>query len=139
MPVAWSEISLAFEFLSSGEPGGQTVFLRRETGELFWHSEFVDELDDLPDDVEDREKYVALPDPRDLDLGKRLAIRFAGEHLEDHYDKIVEIFSRRGAYRRFKDLLEREGALERWYHYEEAAKEKALREWCAENGIEVEG
>jgi hypothetical protein len=137
MAVAWSEISLAFDFLGSGDPGGQSVFLRRETGELFWHSDIGD--DDLPDDIDDGEKYVALPDPRDLDLGKRLAMRFASEHLDDHYDKVVEIFSRRGAYRRFKDLLEREGALDRWHSYEEAAQEKALREWCAENGIELEG
>ncbi len=66
-------------------------------------------------------------------------MRFAAEQLDDHYDEIAGIFSHKGAYRRFKDFLIRVGALERWHDYENEAKEKALREWCAENGIEVEG
>ena len=36
-------------------------------------------------------------------------------------------------------FLARVGALENWYAYEAEAKEKALREWCAENGVEVDG
>jgi hypothetical protein len=36
-----------------------------------------------------------------------------------------------------KDLLARTGALEQWYEFEARAREKALREWCAENSIEV--
>ncbi len=38
-----------------------------------------------------------------------------------------------------RPLLTREGALDKWYAFEAAAKEKALREWCAENGVAVEG
>jgi len=37
------------------------------------------------------------------------------------------IIVRRYTYRRFKDFLARVGALERWYEYKNAAKEKALR------------
>lgn len=66
-------------------------------------------------------------------------MRFAAERLGDHYDQIRAIFSRKSAYRRFKDFLARVGALENWYAYEAEAKEKALREWCAENGVEAEG
>ena len=92
-----------------------------------------------PEDIDDATKYVALPTPRDLDLGRPLVMSFAAERLENHYDEIAAIFSRKGAYRRFKDFLVRVGALENWYAYEAKAKEKALREWCAENGVEVEG
>jgi hypothetical protein len=53
------------------------------------------------------------------------------------YDEVRHIFSRRGAYRRYKDLLVRRGALERWYDFSDKSKETALREWCAENGIEL--
>lgn len=37
--------------------------------------------DELPDDIDDEEKYVALPDKRELGLGKPLVLRpriFAG-------------------------------------------------------------
>ena len=91
------------------------------------------------EDIDDREKYVKLPNKRDLDLGPRLVMRFTREELPDRYDEVAEIFSRRGAYRRFKDLLEHEGALDKWFEFENAAEEKALREWCADNGVVVEG
>jgi len=138
MPIAWDDILLAFEFVSAGE-SDNSAYLCRETGAVFWRSEFGDNLDELPDDIDDGEKYVALPNLRDLDLGRRLVMRFAREQFADHIDKVAEIFSRRGAYRRFKDLLEREEALDKWWAFEQAAKEKALREWCAENGVAVEG
>jgi hypothetical protein len=138
MPVAWNDILPAFEFASHGDMGN-SVYLCRETGGMFWHSEFGDDIDELPDDIENEAKYVALPDARDLGLGKPLVLQFAWEELEDHYDEVAEIFSRSGAYRRFRDLVLREGALEKWYAFEAAAKEKALREWCAENDVAVEG
>src|ERR1700730_4227220 len=43
----------------------------------------------------------------------------------------------RGAYRRYKDLLVRRAALERWYDFSKKSEEADLREWCAENGHAV--
>jgi hypothetical protein len=138
MPIAWDDILLAFEFVSAGD-SDNSAYLCRETGAMFWRSEIGDNFEVLPDDIDDGAKYLALPDPRDLDLGKPLVMRFADEELADRYDEVAQIFSRRGAYRRCRDLLTREGVLDKWYAFEAAAKEKALREWCAENGVEVEG
>jgi len=138
MPIAWNDILTAFEFVNVGD-SNNSAYLCRETGEVFWRSESSDELDELPDDIDDGAKYLALPDSRDLDLGKPLVMRFAAEEFADHYDEVAAIFSRSGAYRRFRDLLTRERALDKWYAFEGAAKEEALREWCAENGVAVEG
>jgi hypothetical protein len=139
MPVAFSALLEAFEFISSDPMFGTSARVNRETGAVHWQSDWDSELDELPEDIEDGQKYLELPGPRDLDLGKPLVMRFAAERLDDHYDEIAAIFSRKGAYRRFKDLLIRVGALDSWYAYEGEAKEKALRAWCEENGIEVEG
>lgn len=138
MSVAWDDILTAFEFVGAGDSDNST-YLCRETGAIFWHTEIGDNFEELPDDIDDEAKYIALPSARDLDLGKRLVMLFADEELADHYDEVAQIFSRRGAYRRFRDLLTRTGALDKWYAFEAAAKEKALREWCAENGVAVEG
>ncbi len=138
MSVAWDDILTAFEFVSAGD-SDNSAYLCRETGAVVWHTEIGDNFEELPDDIDDEAKYVAVPGARDLDLGKPLVMRFADEELADHYDEVAQIFSRRGAYRRFKDLLTREGALDKWYAFEAAAKEKALREWCAENGVAAEG
>ena len=138
MPVAWSEILDALEFLGMSDEFGNAAWVCRETGAVHMHSDRYDELEALPEDIDDPEKYIVLPTPRDLDLGTRLVMRFAAERLSDRYEEIAVIFSRKGAYRRFKDFLIRVGALESWDAYEAEAEEKALREWCAENDVDVE-
>ena len=37
----------------------------------------------------------------------------------------------------FKQLLAAEGCLERWYAFEAEQTERALRDWCKENQIDV--
>ena len=129
--------SSAFLFVSF-DGGGNSAFVCRKTGAVFWRSEDDDTLDELPEDI-DSGDYLAVPSRHDLDLGSRLVMRFADEVLSDHADEIARIFSRRGAYGRFKDFLIRVGALDKWHDYENAATEKALRQWCADNGLEVVG
>lgn len=96
------------------------------------------ELDDeLPEDIEDGSIYVAVPSKADLNLGKSLALTFAEEQLAESFQIVENFFRRRGAYGRFKDLLERKGCLEAWYSYEAKATELALREWAAEEGLHI--
>jgi len=66
-----------------------------------------------------------------------LVLEFAREFLPDDYDEVRHIFSRRGAYRRYKELIVQRGALERWHDFSNTTEEAALRKWCAENGIEL--
>ena len=136
MAVSFSDLQLAFEFVSSGGMGENEAYLDRQSGKIYWHSEVADNDEELPDDIDD-EKYILIPDKRELNLGKSLALDFAREFLADDYDEVRQIFSRRGAYRRYKELLVRRGALERWYDFSNKSEETALREWCAENGIEL--
>jgi hypothetical protein len=91
----------------------------------------------LPDDIDDNEKFLQIPDKRELDLGRPLALDFAREFLPDDFDDVRQFFSRKGAYARFKDLLDQRGALAQWYDFEAKAEEKALRERCELNSIEV--
>jgi hypothetical protein len=96
------------------------------------------ELDDaLPEDIEDGSIYVAVPNKHDLNLGKYLALTFAEERLADSYQTVANIFHQRGAYGKFKDLLEQKGLLQTWYDFEAKATEAALREWAAEEGLSI--
>jgi hypothetical protein len=136
MAVSFSDLQLAFEFVSSGGRGENEAYLDRQSGKIYWHSEFGDTDEELPDDIDD-EKYISIPDKSELDLGKPLVLAFASEFLPVDYDEVRHIFSRRGAYHRYKDLLVRRGALERWYDFSSQSEATALRQWCAENGIEL--
>ena len=137
--VKFSDIQNAFDFVSFGdELMEHAAWLCTETGKIYWRSEFDDDEDEpLPEDIDDDEKYIAIPHKNDFNLGKNLVLQFAAEQLPDSYDKVREIFSRRGAYARFKDLLEYQDMLQQWYDYEQQAGEKALREWCNDCDIKI--
>ena len=93
--------------------------------------------DQLPEDIEDGSIYIAVPHRNDLNLGKNLVLNFTDERLPDSYATVANFFRKRGAYGRFKDLLEHKGLLEAWYEYEAQAVEQALRVWSAENGLQL--
>jgi hypothetical protein len=136
--VKFDDLLLAFDFVSAGAPSENEAYLCRDTGVIYWHSEFGDNEEELPSDI-DSERYIAIPHKHDLDLGKQLVLNFAAEFLPDRESEVRRIFTRPGAYARFKTLLDRCGKLQQWYDYEAKAQREALQEWCRDNGIEVEG
>jgi hypothetical protein len=135
----FSDIEAAFYFVSSGRPHEHSALLSRETGQIYYVSELGDS-DKLPDDVEDEpEKYVRIRHKDNLGLGMSLVFSFVAESLLDEFDTVQRIFRSKGAYSRFKSLLEEKGLLEAWYKYEDSHQKEALRQWCIEQKIEIEG
>ncbi len=135
--VKFDELREAFEFVSFGAPMEHSAFISLETGAIYWISE-VNPLDEeVPDDLETSNRYLAVPHKNDLDLGSHLALRFAAEEMPDRYAQIEGFFRHRGAYGRFKELLAAEGRPDKWYAFEEESTERALRNWCVENDIQI--
>lgn len=136
--VRYDDLSLAFDFVSYAAPTEHNAYVSLDTGKIYWTSDSSDAFDEaLPDDLETSDRYLAIPHKNELDLGRRLALRFVAQELPTCYDRAEGFFRRQGAYARFKDLLEREGVLERWYAFEADAVENALRQWCAASGLEL--
>lgn len=135
--VTLSELQEALLFVSGDMGGDNEALLNRLTGEIHYRGSFVDDEDLIPADLDDAEKYISIPTAHDLDLGQRLVFRFVADAMPEAYDQVRQIFSRKGAYGRFKDMLNRAGKLEDWHRYEDEAGLSALREWCQENGIAV--
>ena len=137
--VKFEHLSAAFDFVGSAAPDENHAYLSLDTGQIHCTSQLGTLDEEVPDDLETSDRYLLLPHRTELDLGKALALRFAASELPHCYDRIVGFFRHKGAYARFKDLLDSEGALERWYTYEAEATESALRDWCADNDIQLIG
>ena len=135
--VKLADLVMAFEFVSSAVPFESSAYISRRTGEIYWVSDLIDEEDDLPEDLGDPEQYIEIPHKNKLDLGRRLVLGFVRRSLPDSYDEVEDIFRRKGAYSRYKALLERTGKLEEWYRYEEVETDAALRQWSEEEGIDL--
>jgi hypothetical protein len=134
--VYLSELLDALEWVSAAG-AESSAYVSRETGRIYWHTETGELEEEIPDDVEDETLYASVPHKHDLDLGQRLAFRFVQANAPDAYEQVRGYFSRRGAYGRFKDFLERTGLLDAWYAYEQQATESALREWAESEGLDV--
>jgi hypothetical protein len=135
--VAYEEVLSAFEFVGSAAPMEHSAYISLDTGQIYCVSELASMDEELPDDLDTSDRYLVVPHKTELDLGKNLALRFAAQELPDSYEQVASIFRRKGAYARFKQLLEDRGILENWYKFEAETTEKALREWCAENDIQI--
>ena len=127
--VYLSELLDAFQWVSAAGRLENAAYVNRETGRIYWQTEFGDFEEELPADVEDETLYASVPHKHDLDLGQSLVFRFIQANAPDAYEQVRSYFSKRGAYARFKDFLEGRGLLEAWYSYEQQACEAALREW----------
>ena len=130
MPISFKELMETYELASMGSSayGEHHAYLCRESGKIYWHSEFSDleEVnDELPEDIEDEDKYIQLSSKRELDLGVPLVMDFVRQVLPRDFDDVSDMFDRRGAYGRFKQLLTRRRALQQWYDFEQQATERA--------------
>ena len=136
-PINYTELRNAFEFVSSGSPFEQMAYICTDTGAIYWVSSTIELEEEVPDDLETSDRYIAVPHKNNLKLGQSMALAFIDQTLPDDYNTIASYFRKRGAYRRFKELLQSQGLLEKWYAFEASASDAALLEWCQTNDIQL--
>ena len=135
--MTYDDLEMAFHFVSSAAPFEHQAVIHRVTGESFYQSELTGE-DEIPEEADESDDYVAVPHKNDLDLGRSLVMEFVQNRCPELFDHVRGIFSRKGAYGRYKDLLADKGLLEVWYAYENERTREVLLEWCEENGLVLE-
>lgn len=130
------ELRNAFEFVSSGPSSQHSAYICMDTGIIYWKSNEMDLEEEVPADLETSDRYIPVPHKNDLKLGQSLALSFIDQEIPHEYNFAASLFRKRGAYRRFKELLQAEGLLEKWFAFEANASDMALQDWCKENNIE---
>ena len=137
--VKCEDLSAAFDFVSFAAPMEHQAYISIDTGTIYWISELSPLEEEVPEDLETSDRYIAIPHKNDFDLGSDLALRFAAAELPDRYSMVAQFFRHRGGYARFKELLASEGKLDGWYAFEAESTERALRDWCTANDIGIIG
>ncbi len=139
MGIKFSEIDMAFSFVSFGTQYEHYAYLNKNTGETYCVSELGDSDEELPEDLYENDDYIEIPHKNDLNLGRNLVFDFVASRLPEDIDNVHNYFRKKGAYSRFKDLLERKELLDEWFQFENEQTEKELRNWCKINEIEIAG
>ena len=135
--IKYADLLDAFEFVSFGAPFESSAFICADTGAIHWTSDTLELDEEVPDDLETAERYIAIPHKNDLTLGRDLVLSFVDQALPDDHGTVAGFFRSKGAYSRFKQLLESRGVLDAWHLFEANAVEAALRQWCEESGIQL--
>lgn len=139
--VPYDQLELALMWASDGGGFGNAAWIRRSDGRIIYEGGDADPDDDepAPADLGDESRYVALPDARELDLGNALAFAFADEVAPSLRDAVRDAFRRKGAWRAFRDLVDRAGLDEAWHRYKDRETRRALVRWARAEGFEVPG
>jgi len=138
MAIKFSDIEHAFIYVSSAPMTAKTAILCKETGEIFYASDYDDE-NQIPEEIYFREDCIEIPHRNDLDLGRNLVFEFVEQYMPEDFERVREILRRKGAYGKYKDLLEDRNILQKWYDFENARQTETLREWCEDNEIALNG
>lgn len=134
--VRVEDLELAFQFVSGGAPLEHEAFLSLDSGEIYFRSA-LGTLNELPPEFDESDRYLAIPHKSELDLGIVLVREFIACEIPNDADEVERMFRARGAYRRYKALLERRGVLDAWYEFEAVRTRRALEAWSAEQGIRL--
>ncbi|MGF6695963.1 hypothetical protein OKW38_000574 [Paraburkholderia sp. MM5496-R1] len=95
--VKFDDLSSAFDFVSYAAPMEHQAYISLDTGKIYWISDAIDTIEEaIPEDLEDPDRYLAIPHKNELDLGSSLALRFAAQQLPARYDQIEGFSSREG-------------------------------------------
>ncbi len=137
--ISFDDLVEALMWVSSPPEADAEAFISRATGKTYVRAIDGPIDEDFPPDVDDDTKYVAVPRRNELDLGRVLALRFIDEMAPHLEAEVRHAFGRQGAYRYLRALLDRNGLLDRWHEYENAATKRALESWAQEQGFQVAG
>lgn len=138
-PIAidWQEMLHAFTFVNSAKKGENVARLSLASGRIELQSVWTELWVEEAATSQAEAGTLDIPHKTDLGLGRDLVLWFVEEVIPDQLEDVAEIFQKRGAYAKFRDLLEEEGLTQQWYLFEAEAEQQALRSWCEENGVPI--
>lgn len=129
------------------------AFLNKETREIVYVSEEAlgmaedgEEPEDLPEweqdelelayeIIDESENFIQLPSPNDIDEYKMVE-NFCNDISDSKIkDALFSSIKGKGAFRRFKENLERFGLIDAWYEYRENEYKKIAAEFCESHHI----
>ncbi len=131
--LKFNDIYTAFEYVSSGDYGEHEAYLNPKKDKVIMIFDPMvtgKKSEAIPDEEFVAGDWIAIPNKRDLNLGSKLVFRFAKEALpQNDWAEVDRIFSKRGAYSRWKVFLNSRNLLQNWYDYSNHAEIQALKEW----------
>jgi uncharacterized protein YdhG (YjbR/CyaY superfamily) len=108
------------------------AFYNELTGEFYYYNQY---FTDDERDLDEEEGWLRLPNQRDADEYGMMS-DFADTISKPRVRERLEIaLTGKGAFRRFKDAVNREGVAEAWYAFRDRRYLEFARDWCDEEEV----
>ena len=119
------------EFVTVTDEDGTLVDSEDAEGLSDWRPEGLPELGE----VVDSDEFLALPDKFDIHEYRMMERFSLGVEDEGMREALLGAIRGRGAFRRFKEVVQECGLAEAWYAYRNQSFEAIAVEWLEANGI----
>ena len=126
-----SEVIMALEMTTDQSQ----AYFDTKTGEILWQYDFEPSLSTLSSEEleKDSKRYIQLPDQYEIYEYHMIEV-FAYDHSEND-SSLIRAITGRGAFRRFKDAVDRLGLSEEWYDFRDNCYRERAVSWCHGNDI----
>jgi hypothetical protein len=120
--------------------GRAKALVARATGMIhLLNDDYMDEEAPLPADGGDGDgAYVTVPAASTLGIGDQLVFRFVAMHLAGDQATVRDMVRDEDT-DGFTRLLDERGAADAWQRFRGEETRTALRRWCDEHGLQVNG
>ena len=126
-----AKLSEIVEYIDMGSDDAES-FYNELTGEFYYYHEgFTDDERDL----DEEEGWLRLPNQREADEYRMMSDFSSTVRNARKREQLEIALSGRGAFRRFKDAVSREGIDNEWYVFRDKRYLAFARNWCEGNGI----
>lgn len=97
-----------------------------------WQQEVINNAIDL---FENPQNYISLPDQYDVHEWKMMETFALSLQDEKISNSLYNAIHRKGAFRRFKDLVFSHGVRDKWFDFRDKQYKKIAIEWCEAHDI----
>lgn len=115
-----------------------TMFFDRKMGDTVMLNPYVGDYEVLSEAIEadEDDRFIRLPSRQDINEYGMMEDFI--DRLPDgrRKDTLYRAISGRGAFRRFKDTIDRFDLSEQWYAFRDRGYARVAKEWCEENDID---
>lgn len=130
-------------------------YLNKKTGEVCVYTDeelqAAEDNDDLSDShewyreavsraklfIENEDDYLPLPEKYDFNEYRVMEKFISRLPVQKQADSLFRAIEGKGAFRRFKDTLERFALVDQWYEYKDQQLREFVEYWCEENEINI--
>ncbi|BAP84619.1 hypothetical protein LOOC260_100400 [Paucilactobacillus hokkaidonensis JCM 18461] len=131
MKVDLNEVIGAFDMVDDETQS----FYNKVTGEVICLNDYSDEDESLEDVESNPDRYLNLPSKYEVDDYHIMEEFIWSLPAGDQQNQLDSSIRGRGAFRYFRDTVDRLNLLQQWYDFKDQSYRRIAIDWCESNGI----